>query len=303
MLKDPLLRRSIDPLDPDSSVSAVTTQTVEELAFPLLKLGLSLNEAKVYACLVATGASTAAMLSMKAAVPRTKIYEVLRRLANLGLLSKIPGKTTRFSPRAPSEVLVSPLLSLKAHAKDLERTVECLQEAYQRNESDSQLRRAEIWIASGRKAASAILREMLSNAHHDVHILTAGPALTWFYGENLELIEHLKEIGVTTRIGVCLDKPRKGEKSINRALHRILRVLRRSADVNCLGHWPPLTYVCVDGCSFLAVKHIPTDRPDHVGSSSESDEVFFSYRPALCTMMNAVFSSMWNGESIEQPRG
>jgi sugar-specific transcriptional regulator TrmB len=45
----------------------------------LQKLGLSAYEAKAYMDLVASGPTTATVLSAEAAIPRTKIYEALRR--------------------------------------------------------------------------------------------------------------------------------------------------------------------------------------------------------------------------------
>jgi len=46
----------------------------------LQKLGLTFYEAKVYATLVATEGTTATVLSTESKVPRTKIYDVLKRI-------------------------------------------------------------------------------------------------------------------------------------------------------------------------------------------------------------------------------
>ena len=50
-----------------------------KILITLQKMNLTYYEAKVYATLVATGATTATTLSTESEVPRTKIYDVLNR--------------------------------------------------------------------------------------------------------------------------------------------------------------------------------------------------------------------------------
>ena len=71
----------------------------------LQKLGLTYYGAKVYSTLVATGASTATVLSKESAVPRTKIYDVLRHLEERKWITVEKGRPIIYNPRYPKEVL------------------------------------------------------------------------------------------------------------------------------------------------------------------------------------------------------
>jgi sugar-specific transcriptional regulator TrmB len=53
-------------------------------------LGVSGYEAKVYLSLVGVGATNARTLSMMSGVPRVKVYKVLRKLIDMGLVIVIP---------------------------------------------------------------------------------------------------------------------------------------------------------------------------------------------------------------------
>ena len=53
--------------------------------------GLSEYEAKVYLCLVGLGYSSARKLSRFCDVPRTKIYDTLKKFIDTGLVVEIPG--------------------------------------------------------------------------------------------------------------------------------------------------------------------------------------------------------------------
>lgn len=71
----------------------------------LQKLGLTYYGAKVYATLVATGATTATVLSTESEVPRTKIYDVLRHLEERKWITVEKGRPCIYNPRYPKEAL------------------------------------------------------------------------------------------------------------------------------------------------------------------------------------------------------
>jgi len=54
-------------------------------------LGLSEYEAKIYVSLVEAGQAKARTLSVLSGVPRTKVYSVLKKLIDLGLVTEVPG--------------------------------------------------------------------------------------------------------------------------------------------------------------------------------------------------------------------
>ena len=64
-------------------------------------LGLSEYEAKVYVSLIERGAAKARTLSTMSGVPRTKVYSVLKKLVDIGLVVEIPEEPRRFAPLPP----------------------------------------------------------------------------------------------------------------------------------------------------------------------------------------------------------
>ena len=71
----------------------------------LQKLGLTYYGAKVYAALMNTGVTNPSVIAEESGVPRTKIYEVLKKLAadNWVIIEK--GRPTIITPRYPAEII------------------------------------------------------------------------------------------------------------------------------------------------------------------------------------------------------
>lgn len=77
----------------------------ESLVESLKKLGLTEYEAKVYAALVGLGEATAREVHEASEVPRTRIYDVLRDLADKGFVEFIQGSPTYYRVVEPETVL------------------------------------------------------------------------------------------------------------------------------------------------------------------------------------------------------
>jgi HTH-type transcriptional regulator, sugar sensing transcriptional regulator len=73
----------------------------EETFQQLLSLGLTEYESKAYLALLRKQSSTASELSKLSGVPRTRVYEVLDRLARNGLCIEILGKEKKYQAVAP----------------------------------------------------------------------------------------------------------------------------------------------------------------------------------------------------------
>ena len=71
----------------------------------LLKMGLSLNEAKVYLALLKKNISNVSEIVTVSGVPQKMIYYVLQKLMQKGLCSLIPGKIKRYKPTDPNTVI------------------------------------------------------------------------------------------------------------------------------------------------------------------------------------------------------
>lgn len=77
-----------------------------ELVRALEALGMNLNEARAYGSLLERGASTGYEVSQHAGIPRSAVYNVLRKLVSEGAARRSPGPPERFTA-VSAEVLVA----------------------------------------------------------------------------------------------------------------------------------------------------------------------------------------------------
>ncbi|MBW2529355.1 MAG: TrmB family transcriptional regulator [Deltaproteobacteria bacterium] len=87
---------------------AAATGAAPAVTEALMDLGFNRNEGRAYAALLQLGAATGYEVGQRSAVPRSAVYSVLRRLAELGAVRSIPGHPERFVA-TPAEALLSVL--------------------------------------------------------------------------------------------------------------------------------------------------------------------------------------------------
>lgn len=81
---------------------------VDKLVKALKKLGLTEYEAKAYIASIELGEAEALEIARRSGVPRTRIYDVLSRLENLGLIQRISGsRPAVYIPIPPEKTLES----------------------------------------------------------------------------------------------------------------------------------------------------------------------------------------------------
>jgi HTH-type transcriptional regulator, sugar sensing transcriptional regulator len=101
----------------------------------LVRLGLTLYEARAYVALVRRDASTPAELARLAGVPRPRIYDVLESLVGQGLATDRPGRTAKYVATPPERVAGQLLLvhreRVAALEDDARGLVDELRPAYQ----------------------------------------------------------------------------------------------------------------------------------------------------------------------------
>jgi sugar-specific transcriptional regulator TrmB len=71
----------------------------------LVALGFSLNESRAYAALLADSPATGYEVGVRAQIPRSAVYGVLRRLVSAGAVRAIAGAPERFVPAPPDDLL------------------------------------------------------------------------------------------------------------------------------------------------------------------------------------------------------
>lgn len=94
------------------------TQSIAELT----SLGLTTYEAKAYVALLGRDSFSAAEIARRAAIPRARIYDVLRSLIDRGFASSWPGAVIRYSAMPPAAAVGRLLDEHRSRMKDIEST-------------------------------------------------------------------------------------------------------------------------------------------------------------------------------------
>jgi sugar-specific transcriptional regulator TrmB len=95
----------------------------------LVALGFSLNESRAYAALLQESPATGYEVGVRAQIPRSAVYGVLRRLVKAGAARSIAGSPERFAPAPAEELLVLLRKRFDSSAQTLEEAVRSLDTA------------------------------------------------------------------------------------------------------------------------------------------------------------------------------
>lgn len=164
-------------------------------------LNLSGYEAKVYEFLVRIGPSTARNISTSCGVPRTKVYEVLRKLTEQKMVFEIPSNPKLFMASPPSELFKNFLNLYETIVGDFHAVALHLQKIYEESMGLAGVMREETWLFSGSEALKRILN-LLSNAEKSVEIFSSWDAFLHFYSVSKELLSDLSRRKVKIRLYV-----------------------------------------------------------------------------------------------------
>lgn len=157
--------------------------------------GFSEYEAKVYEFLVKEGPSTARKISMSCEIPRTKIYETLRKLIEHEVVVEVPTNPRRFMALSPNETLKPLLKSQRALIRRFNALISSLQKSYERAMSLANIMREEIWFFTGQDAIRN-LSDILLHAKRKVTISLSWKSFIQFYSAFGRLLDKLNEKGV-----------------------------------------------------------------------------------------------------------
>lgn len=92
----------------------------------LTALGFSLNESRAYTALLQESPATGYEVGVRAQIPRSAVYGVLRRLVKAGAARSIAGTPERFAPAPAEELLVLLRKRFDTSASTLEEAVRSL---------------------------------------------------------------------------------------------------------------------------------------------------------------------------------
>jgi sugar-specific transcriptional regulator TrmB len=89
----------------------------------LVALGFSLNESRAYAALLQESPATGYEVGVRAQIPRSAVYGVLRRLVKAGAARSIAGSPERFTPAPADELLAMMRKRFDASTEQLEEAI------------------------------------------------------------------------------------------------------------------------------------------------------------------------------------
>jgi sugar-specific transcriptional regulator TrmB len=132
----------------------------------LEKLDLTEAESKVYIHLLKRGSSTAGALARASSYSRPKVYEILEKLVNLGLVERFPARPIRFRALDPEMAIPSYLNTKIKELEDIESELkDSLKHFFNKPESKG----SEIFINQGLRKCSLKYCELVKNAKKEIY--------------------------------------------------------------------------------------------------------------------------------------
>lgn len=209
---------------------------------------------------------------MACEVPRTKVYNTLKKLIDLGLVVEVPGKPKSFTAVAPDISLKPSLLMIKQRAEEFTSMVSSLAEIYRHRQLEVEPQKVDVWVIQGRGKILNRMRELLSDAKRSVEVITNENGGALLFKAANKLLDKLKEENVKTTILSPLD-PKK--QPLARELNYVCKVKKIDFKL-------PILYLCVDHKRFIISRMVP----NNLEMDSEYDTGIFSEDTALLTIVS-----------------
>ncbi|MDQ1255323.1 MAG: HTH-type transcriptional regulator, sugar sensing transcriptional regulator [Euryarchaeota archaeon] len=161
----------------------------EKMLVTLQKLGLTYYGSRVYATLVSLGPSDATELASESEVPRTKIYDVLRRLKTEKWITAEHTRPIKYTAKYPKDVIEERKAAFNSEIDEVSNQLSELYDKLIDNEIPK------VWLLRGMNNITAKTLDMIRRAKKDIMLLGA------LYSENE--IEQLKtELLYATKKGL-----------------------------------------------------------------------------------------------------
>jgi len=154
---------------------------IDKIADKLRTFGLTSYEAKALVTLIYLGEASAREISDYAGIPRTKIYDVLKKLAEKGFVEFEPGSPMYFRALEPLEVAEKLQKEMISKIKDFLTLVEKVK-------VERRKRVQHVWISRGRWAVESKVKDLISGAEKELLLFLVDSELK---------IEILKQAGIS----------------------------------------------------------------------------------------------------------
>lgn len=245
----------------------------------LRSLGLTYYGAKAYYALVALGPSRASAVAEEAGIPRSKVYEVLRRLVREGWASTTDTRPLQYRPRDPREVLGSRREDLLAEvdAASLELS-SMFNRAVEREPPNA-------WMVRGEENIVARVSDLMGRARTEVLFLGA-----LYLPREMEMLEGLvplaRKRGVSVRM---LVRERIATKEGEVVLAQRLRALTPEVKVMST---PIIKFIIADGREIMIMFSPVTGE---VADLTNALAIWMP-RSEVAELMRSNFLMMWGSD-------
>ncbi len=249
----------------------------EKVLTTLQRMGLTFYGSKAYAALVAMGPSSPGDIAKEADIPRSKIYEVLKRLEEEGWARVERGRPLKYKPRRPQEAIEERKAVLFS---DVEYATAELSSIYERHIDKES---PKVWLIRGMDNISERISDMMARAKHDIVLLGA----LYSAGEIDRIkkqMERARKKGVNVRI-ITRHSIELKDRDIDlvQALSGVVPDIR-------LYKTPFIKFVVIDGREILIMfSKVTDDVPD-----VENAVAIWTPNHEVASLMQSNFNMMWD---------
>ena len=242
----------------------------------LQTLGLTLSDAKAYAALTGLGSTTPFILAEEAEIPRTKIYETIKRLEKENWITVERGRPGKVTPLCPRDVIGSRVAALNADFEKMSNEFTMNYEKRMERESPKTT------LIRGIDNISQKTVEMMGRARTSLYLFG-----TLYYPEELEPIK--QQLAAAKRRGVII---RVSANNPVKTKEKILNVHESFAPVTSdiqIAPEPFIRTLTIDGREMLMMFPLP-----EAESADRGKLVALWVRNDMVTKaINNVFNIMW----------
>ncbi len=252
-------------------------QLDEKVLATLQKIGLTYYGARAYAALVEMGPSTAGRIAEEAQVPRSKIYEVLKRLEEEKWITVERGRPLTYKVRHPREAIEERKSALYADVDYASTELARVHERHMVKEAPR------VWLIRGMDNITSRTLDMMDRAKHDISLLGA-----IYSPEEIERLKHeiarARKKGISVRI-ITRPKIRLKEGNLD-----LVRAFSPAVPDIKLLKTPFIKFVVVDGREILIMfSNVVNDVPD-----LENVVAIWTPNKDVASLMQSNFNMMWD---------
>ena len=199
---------------------------METIQKALQKVGLSANEAKIYAALVSLGSSKAGKLSKTAEIDRTSTYNSLKLLLEKGLASYVViGKTKWFQPTHPSRLISM----IKEKEEMMREALPAIIAEYQQKKLDENVR-----LFKGLRGVQTVLQDILEESKANLIFGSEGQLERYIPHFAHRFVSEMKKKGI--RVKSIVRQGRTDVSSRHAAIRRVPKNVQSNVVTNIYGN-------------------------------------------------------------------